>query len=242
MSVVESSPPTTLDFSSAAPSSSSLRGKMHRKAASMSDLKDLSKIQDTAIRVVAQAAQMQKKIEDACNESALSKEESARIVPDMKDLSTASKQLSCLTTSSNNSEIYDQTAILDGVRVQVQKEAEKKKIKLEFAKDPNIPIRFQGIPAYRIINVLVNFVSNAIRFSKNGSSIEIAMKFAPETGDRFRIRFSVRDTGEGMTKEQADKLFSPSRKSDEAVQVGDKDKGGTGIGIASCIEEVRKMN
>jgi two-component system, sensor histidine kinase and response regulator len=77
----------------------------------------------------------------------------------------------------------------------------------------------------RIIQVLTNFISNAIKFSKVGD--QVVVKVSQPTSQR--IRFSVTDRGPGISEDQQHKIFGKFEKID--AQDGLKRKG-TGLGLA----------
>ena len=75
----------------------------------------------------------------------------------------------------------------------------------------------------RIKQVLVNFVSNALKFTENGF-IEIGFKYADN-----EVRFHVKDTGIGISKEYHDKIFDRFRQVEAA---NTRKYGGNGLGLA----------
>jgi signal transduction histidine kinase/CheY-like chemotaxis protein len=104
--------------------------------------------------------------------------------------------------------------------------AEQKGIYFEFYADENLPL---GVFAdeKRLRQILINLLGNAIKFTDQGSVIFIVERLSQESSIP-RIRFSVKDTGVGMTPEQVEKIFLPFE------QVGDtkKQTEGTGLGLA----------
>ncbi len=102
--------------------------------------------------------------------------------------------------------------------------------------DPELPEVFMG-DAHRLNQVLMNLVSNAIKFTESGS---VTMRFEKISGeeDCTRVRFSVADTGEGMTQEQQDKLFSPYVQG--TIEMA-RLHGGTGLGLVICRQLVERM-
>jgi signal transduction histidine kinase len=76
----------------------------------------------------------------------------------------------------------------------------------------------------RLKQVLLNLISNAIKYNRPGGSITLAV--APDAGDSLRIE--VRDTGAGMTPAQLGRLFVPFERLDAAVHGID----GHGLGLA----------
>ncbi len=76
----------------------------------------------------------------------------------------------------------------------------------------------------RILQVLTNLVSNAVKFSARGQSVSIDVK---RKGDF--VRFSVYDEGPGIAPEQQHKLFGKFQQIDQSDR---RNKGGSGLGLA----------
>jgi two-component system sensor histidine kinase/response regulator len=101
---------------------------------------------------------------------------------------------------------------------------------------PGIPEHLLGDPL-RLGQVLTNFVNNAVKFTERG---EIRLNIEPleRTGEKVQLKFSVRDTGIGMTREQAAKLFQPFTQADMSTT---RKHGGTGLGLTICRRLVELM-
>lgn len=84
--------------------------------------------------------------------------------------------------------------------------------------------------ALRIRQILNNFVDNAIKFTDHGSVIVTAARTGQDEG-RDLIRFAVRDTGRGLTEEQAGRLFQPFVQADQSLT---RTHGGSGLGLSIC--------
>jgi PAS domain S-box-containing protein len=82
----------------------------------------------------------------------------------------------------------------------------------------------------RLSQVLNNFVSNAIKFSPGGRA-EIRAELLERLGDAEKLRFSVQDSGIGMTAEVQQKLF---QRYGQASADTARMYGGTGLGLAIC--------
>ncbi|MDR1571124.1 MAG: transporter substrate-binding domain-containing protein [Clostridiales Family XIII bacterium] len=82
----------------------------------------------------------------------------------------------------------------------------------------------------RILQVLTNLVSNAVKFTPEGGSIELAVRQAGEidAGGVATLEFSVKDTGIGMSEEQQEKLFQAFQQGDSSISAR---YGGTGLGL-----------
>lgn len=94
------------------------------------------------------------------------------------------------------------------------------------------------VDALRLSQVLNNFVSNAIKFTHSGE-IEIFAELLDQLESGERIRFSVKDTGIGITKDAQHRLFR--RYQQESVDTT-RLYGGTGLGLAICQSLVDLMD
>ena len=92
---------------------------------------------------------------------------------------------------------------------------------------PAIPEQLLGDPV-RLGQILTNFVNNAIKFTERGD-IGLNIDLLERTGEKVQLKFSVRDTGIGMTREQAAKLFQPFSQADMSTT---RKHGGTGLGLS----------
>src|SRR5881275_337141 len=92
---------------------------------------------------------------------------------------------------------------------------------------PAIPEHLLGDPL-RLGQILTNFVNNAIKFTEHGE-IRLNIDLLERTGEKVQLKFSVRDTGIGMTREQAAKLFQPFSQADMSTT---RKHGGTGLGLS----------
>ncbi len=95
--------------------------------------------------------------------------------------------------------------------------------------------RVRGDPV-RLQQVLVNLISNAVKFTERGG---VRVDLAVEDGARAGIRFSISDSGEGMSEETRQRLFQPFQQGDVSTT---RRHGGSGLGLAICDRLMRKMN
>jgi len=84
--------------------------------------------------------------------------------------------------------------------------------------------------------ILLNLLGNAAKFTKGGA---ITLEVRPDTtGAHPSVVFAVTDTGVGMTREQADKIFDPFTQADVTTT---RKYGGTGLGLAIVSRFCRLM-
>ena len=91
----------------------------------------------------------------------------------------------------------------------------------------DVPRSVVGDPV-RLGQTLLNLVSNALKFTAAGS-ITITVAVAELRGTNAVLRFSVTDTGIGLSPEQSAKLFQPFQQADDSIT---RQYGGTGLGLA----------
>ena len=129
-----------------------------------------------------------------------------------------------LTLESVN---FDLLQVVEGSIEIAGKEAQGKGIELaEFVK-PNVPIHLKGDP-FRLRQVLTNLVSNAVKFTSEGE-IVVTVSKESEVGGQIVIRFEVKDTGIGISKEVQGRLFQAFGQADTSTT---REFGGTGLGLA----------
>jgi signal transduction histidine kinase/DNA-binding response OmpR family regulator/HPt (histidine-containing phosphotransfer) domain-containing protein/CHASE3 domain sensor protein len=101
---------------------------------------------------------------------------------------------------------------------------------------PEIPEHLLGDPL-RLGQILTNFVNNAVKFTERGE-IRLSIGLLERTGEKVQLKFSVRDTGIGMTPEQSGKLFQPFVQADTSTT---RKHGGTGLGLTISRRLVELM-
>lgn len=94
---------------------------------------------------------------------------------------------------------------------------------------PNVPHQLLGDPL-RLSQVLVNYASNAIKFSNSGG-ILFKVSMDEDAGQEVLLRFTVKDQGIGMTSEQMARLFQPFSQAGATIS---RQYGGTGLGLVIC--------
>lgn len=94
--------------------------------------------------------------------------------------------------------------------------------------------------ATRIREVLTNFLSNAVKFTKDGGTVTLDVSSHPGEDDKHIVaRYIVKDNGIGMSEEFQKKLFNPfSQEDDRGARTQYK---GTGLGMAIAKEYVEMM-
>ena len=117
--------------------------------------------------------------------------------------------------------------VVEGSIELAAKDAQQKGVELaEFVK-PSVPIHLRGDPG-RLRQVLTNLVSNAVKFTSEGEVVVTVSKES-ELSKQPVLRFEVRDTGIGISKEEQGRLFQAFRQADTSTT---RKFGGTGLGLA----------
>ena len=114
--------------------------------------------------------------------------------------------------------------------------ASKKGIELLINIDSKIP-RFIMVDPVRVRQILANFLSNALKFTEKGE-IELKASLISMNDNRGHIRFSVRDTGIGISETQREKLFKAFSQADSSTT---RKFGGTGLGLVISDQLAQKM-
>lgn len=90
----------------------------------------------------------------------------------------------------------------------------------------------------RLNQVLLNLLSNALKFTPCGGSIRLQIQQLQKKNGRVRLRFTVSDTGIGMSEEFLSRLFLPFEQENTAAG---RTQGGTGLGMSICKNLVTLM-
>jgi signal transduction histidine kinase/CheY-like chemotaxis protein/HPt (histidine-containing phosphotransfer) domain-containing protein len=154
-----------------------------------------------------------------------------RIIDDILDYSKIeANKLDLETVGLNLREVVDSV-----VRM-LEKTAEAKGLRIQVVIDPNVRLACRGDPV-RLRQVLSNLVSNAIKFTERGQ-VTIQLSRRGETRTHTEVMFAVKDTGVGIPKEKAERLFQPFSQADTSTT---RHYGGTGLGLVICKRIVELM-
>src|SRR4029077_16839953 len=106
-------------------------------------------------------------------------------------------------------------AVINETASILQTKAIEKGLLCTLSMAPSMPETLLGDPI-RIRQVLLNLVSNAIKFTEAGQ-VEIAMRCLSRAGGMATIEWSVRDTGIGIAPENVARLFENFAQGDESI-------------------------
>ena len=116
--------------------------------------------------------------------------------------------------------------------------ASEKSLEFVVGAAPDVPDHYVGDPL-RLGQVLLNLVNNAIKFTRAGFVQLYVERAEPERPNgKVLLRFSVEDSGIGMTEEQVSQLFQPFSQADHSTT---RTFGGTGLGLTISQRLVAQM-
>jgi PAS domain S-box-containing protein len=122
---------------------------------------------------------------------------------------------------------FELDKVLAGVTDFVADKAAAKDLELVIDIEARLPNNLRG-DALRLGQVLINYASNALKFTQDGC-IVIRVRRVEETVEDLVLRFEVEDTGIGLSPEQIRKLFQSFSQADTSTT---RKYGGTGLGLA----------
>ena len=126
--------------------------------------------------------------------------------------------------------------VLDNLSSIVSQKAHDKNLEFLVVAQRDIPPSLVGDPL-RLGQILINLVNNAVKFTDRGE-ILVTVGVEEQLGDRIAVRFSVRDSGIGMTPEQSARLFQAFAQADTSTS---RKYGGTGLGLSISKRLVEMM-
>ncbi len=126
--------------------------------------------------------------------------------------------------------------VLDTISSQLAQKAYDKGLELFFDTAREVPQHLIGDPL-RLGQVMANLVGNAIKFTEHGQ-VSVTVRVREQTADGVRLQIAVRDTGIGMSAEQAGKLFQAFTQADGS---NTRKYGGTGLGLTISQRLVELM-
>ncbi|MFA6972234.1 MAG: two-component regulator propeller domain-containing protein, partial [Gallionella sp.] len=131
-------------------------------------------------------------------------------------------------------ELHD---VLESARILFEQRIREKGLTLDIEIDPAMPLWLCGDPL-RLGQVLINYVSNAVKFTEKGN-IVVRVNKVDENDDSALVRFEVQDTGIGIADEAKARLFMAFQQADASTT---RIYGGTGLGLSICRQLIELMN
>ncbi len=124
---------------------------------------------------------------------------------------------------------FNIVTVVEGSAELLATQAQEKGLSLMTYISPRIPRILRGDPG-RLRQMLLNLISNAIKFTEEGEVV-VRAHVESEAADRVIVHFSVTDTGIGLPEGNKERLFEPFT---QASRDTTRKYGGTGLGLAIC--------
>jgi len=118
-------------------------------------------------------------------------------------------------------------SVMDNISDIIGFKAYEKGIEFLCFPDPDVPDFLKGDP-YRLNQIITNLAGNAVKFTNKGR-ISVKASLINESSNRVFLKFSVKDTGIGISADQQKKIFSKFTQVDTSTR---RKHGGTGLGLA----------
>ncbi len=125
---------------------------------------------------------------------------------------------------------------INKLKMMFKQTANEKGVSLSYELSHNLPSSIIG-DELRLTQILINLVSNAIKFTKEGT-VTIALDVTKKGDKEATLHVNVKDSGIGMSEEQLQKLFQPFSQADSSIT---RKYGGTGLGLSISAGLVRAM-
>lgn len=133
-------------------------------------------------------------------------------------------------------EPFDLRGLLDQLLSLYRLTGKRKGLQVDADIDPALAPQYQG-DAYRLRQVLVNLLGNAVKFTDQGS-IFLRVRREETSESTHVLRFEVEDSGVGIASESIDKLFQPFTQADSSTT---RRYGGSGLGLSICAKLIKLM-
>lgn len=131
---------------------------------------------------------------------------------------------------------FDLYNLLTNVQSLMVGRTDEKNIALKLEIEANTPQYIHGDPT-RLRQILLNLVSNAIKFTEKGH-VALQVKLLDKKDGQYQLYFATQDTGIGIPKEAQENLFNPFSQADSSTS---RKYGGSGLGLAICQKLVNAM-
>ncbi|HFU76246.1 MAG TPA: hypothetical protein ENK66_08380, partial [Arcobacter sp.] len=116
--------------------------------------------------------------------------------------------------------------------------AREKEIELKVSIDPKLPTVVLGDPT-KLTQILTNLISNAIKFTPKQGYVNINIEgFHQEEKKTIELKFSVKDSGIGITTKEKKKIFEAFSQADASTS---RKYGGTGLGLSIASQFIKRM-
>ena len=174
-----------------------------------------------------------KRQEDCLNKISLSSQYLLALIKDILDMSRIESGKVEL-----EHRVFDLREMLSQIHAMFQQKAEDSQIRFEIKSDTLSVFMVTG-DNVRLSQVLVNIVSNAIKFTPPGGSVTLEVRQKSAYADKVNLEFLITDTGVGISEDFQSRIFEPFEQDSAATS---RQYGGTGLGLAISSNFIRMMN
>lgn len=120
----------------------------------------------------------------------------------------------------------------------LQAKAKEKKLRFTYHIDERLIDMVLIGDAFRLRQILINMLSNAIKFTHQGY-VELKCFIKSSSEDDIKVRFDIIDTGIGISPDNIDSIFDEFKQADSSIT---KKYGGTGLGLTICKNLIEMQN
>ncbi|MDD4962309.1 MAG: response regulator [Gallionella sp.] len=131
---------------------------------------------------------------------------------------------------------FDLEEVIGNLATIVGNRAQEKNLEFVLETALNVPSALIGDPL-RLGQVLINLAGNAVKFTEKGEVV-VRVELEREDEDQVDLRFTVKDSGIGMSPQEISKLFQPFTQADTSIT---RKFGGTGLGLTISKRLVEMM-
>ena len=135
-------------------------------------------------------------------------------------------------------EEFDFRSFVEGISSLIYPQAKNKNIVFDLNIEGVVDERYRGDPL-RLNQVLINILSNALKFTPEWRSVHLSIRETRRMRDRAYLQFIVRDTGIGMEKGLLERIFEPFEQGGASIS---HSYGGSGLGLAISSNLISLMN
>ena len=135
-------------------------------------------------------------------------------------------------------EEFDFRSFVEGISSIIYPQAKNKNIVFDLNIEGVVDERYRGDPL-RLNQVLINILSNALKFTPEWRSVHLSIRETRRVRDRAYLQFIVRDTGIGMEKGLLERIFEPFEQGGASIS---HSYGGSGLGLAISSNLISLMN
>ena len=135
-------------------------------------------------------------------------------------------------------EEFDFRSFVEGISSLIYPQAKNKNIVFDLNIEGVVDERYRGDPL-RLNQVLINILSNALKFTPEWRSVHLSIRETRRVRDRAYLQFIVRDTGIGMEKGLLERIFEPFEQGGASIS---HSYGGSGLGLAISRNLISLMN